>query len=110
MQDRRGLLIASGATLSGLATSWSLVLAEPAAVLPAVPPKVSAVNTRLTPALLDILGQRLDDVLGDARLRHTAIDPLRDGELVPLGPHLRQMLGQLFFEFPAARGPACTGS
>ncbi|MFF3146019.1 transcriptional regulator [Streptomyces sp. NPDC057927] len=79
MQDRRGFLIASGATLSGLATSWSLALAEPAAALPAIPAKVSAVNTRLTPALLDVLGQRLDDlrrlddVLGGARLRQTAI-------------------------------------
>ncbi|MEU9286529.1 hypothetical protein AB0D57_17865 [Streptomyces sp. NPDC048275] len=78
MQDRRGFLIASGATLSGLATSWSLALAEPAAALPAVPAKAAA-NTRLTPALLDVLEQRLDDlrrlddVLGGARLRQTAV-------------------------------------
>ncbi|MEH0420524.1 transcriptional regulator [Streptomyces sp. B21-083] len=83
MQDRRGFLIASGATLSGLASSWSLALPEPAAALPRLPAKVpaetSTVSTRLTPALLDVLGQRLDDlrrlddVLGGARLRHTAI-------------------------------------
>jgi hypothetical protein len=57
----------------------SVVGVIPASALPAVPAKVSAVNTRLTPVLLDVLGQRLDDlrrlddVLGGARLRQTAI-------------------------------------
>ncbi|TQE33079.1 transcriptional regulator [Streptomyces ipomoeae] len=74
MVDRRGFLIASGAALGGLATSWSLALAEPAAALPDMP----AATTRLSPALLDVLEQRLDDlrrlddVLGGARLRQTA--------------------------------------
>ncbi|MFF2363872.1 hypothetical protein ACFVU0_14335 [Streptomyces sp. NPDC058122] len=31
MQDRRGFLIASGATLSALTTNWSLALTEPLA-------------------------------------------------------------------------------
>ncbi|MEU1851509.1 hypothetical protein ABZ499_20095 [Streptomyces sp. NPDC019990] len=31
--------------------------------------------------------------------------PLRDGELVALGPHLRQLLGQPFFEFVQFRAP-----
>lgn len=78
MQDRRGFLIASGATLSGLATSWSLTLAAPAAALPEVPANAAPANARLTPALLDTLEQRLDDlrrlddVLGGTRLRQTA--------------------------------------
>lgn len=36
---------------------------------------------------------------------HPLKDPLRDGELVPPGPHLRQMLGRLFFVRPAPRAP-----
>ncbi|MET7826974.1 transcriptional regulator [Streptomyces sp. NPDC005386] len=74
MRDRRGFLIASGATLSGLAASWSLALAEPAAATSDTPP-----GTRLTPALLDTLEQRLDDlrrlddVLGGAQLRQSAV-------------------------------------
>jgi hypothetical protein len=77
MQDRLGFLIASGATLTGLATSWSLALAEPAEASPVVP--AAPANTRLTPARLDTLEQRLDDlrrlddVLGGARLRQTAV-------------------------------------
>lgn len=79
MQDRRGFLIASGATLSGLATSWSLALAEPAEASSTVPAAAVPAKTRLTPALLDTLEQRLDDlrrlddVLGGARLRQTAV-------------------------------------
>lgn len=79
MQDRRGFLIASGATLSGLATSWSLALTEPAAASPEVPHAAAGANTRLTPELLDTLEQRLDDlrrlddVLGGTRLRKTAV-------------------------------------
>ncbi|MFE2534949.1 transcriptional regulator [Streptomyces sp. NPDC059371] len=76
MQDRRGFLIASGATLSGLTANWSLTLTQPAAAAPA---SASPSGARLTPALLDTLEQRLDDlrrlddVLGGARLRQTAI-------------------------------------
>ncbi|MFI7295122.1 hypothetical protein [Streptomyces sp. NPDC050121] len=33
------------------------------------------------------------------------LDPLGDREFVPLGPHLRQLLGQLFFEFVQFRAP-----
>ncbi|MFE2537071.1 hypothetical protein [Streptomyces sp. NPDC059371] len=29
---------------------------------------------------------------------HPLQDPLGAGKFVPLGPHLRQLLGQLFFE------------
>ncbi|MET8535092.1 hypothetical protein ABZV67_25010 [Streptomyces sp. NPDC005065] len=32
-------------------------------------------------------------------------DTFGDGELVPLGPHLRQLLGELFFEFVQFRTP-----
>ncbi|MFF7764279.1 transcriptional regulator [Streptomyces griseorubiginosus] len=79
MQDRRGFLIASGATLTSVATSWSSALAEPAQASPPVAADVVPMKTRLTPVLLDTLEQRLDDlrrlddVLGGARLRQTAI-------------------------------------
>ncbi|MFF1505610.1 hypothetical protein ACFVZR_38690 [Streptomyces sp. NPDC058316] len=36
---------------------------------------------------------------------HPLKDPLGDGQLVPLGPHLRQLLGQLFFKFVQFRAP-----
>lgn len=79
MQDRRGFLIASGAALTGLATSWSLALTEPAEAVPDVLAGGTPTSPRLTPALLDTLEQRLDDlrrlddVLGGARLRQTAV-------------------------------------
>lgn len=79
MQDRRAFLIASGAALTGLATSWSLALTEPSEALPAVSAGTAPANPRLTRALLDTLEQRLDDlrrlddVLGGARLRQTAV-------------------------------------
>ncbi|MFD1275816.1 hypothetical protein ACFQ51_41985 [Streptomyces kaempferi] len=38
MQDRRGFLIASGATLTGLATNWNLALAAQAEASPVLPP------------------------------------------------------------------------
>ncbi|MFD7409224.1 transcriptional regulator [Streptomyces sp. NPDC059866] len=95
MQDRRGFLIASGATLTGLATSWSLALAEPAAASPRIPAGAAPANTRLTPELLDTLEQRLDDlrrlddVLGGARLRQTAIAEydLLEGLATQTGQH-----------------------
>ncbi|MEV5784602.1 transcriptional regulator [Streptomyces sp. NPDC052287] len=79
MQDRRGFLIASGATLTGLATNWNLALAAQAEASPVLPPGTDPVGTRLAPALLDTLEQRLDDLrrlddaLGGARLRQTAV-------------------------------------
>lgn len=36
---------------------------------------------------------------------HPLKDPLGDGEFVSLGPHLRQLLGQLFLEFVQLRPP-----
>ncbi|MFJ5594747.1 hypothetical protein ACIQCG_34030 [Streptomyces noursei] len=36
---------------------------------------------------------------------HPLKDPFGDGELVPFGPYLRQLLGQLFFEFVQFRAP-----
>ncbi|WP_371641640.1 hypothetical protein [Streptomyces mirabilis] len=36
---------------------------------------------------------------------HLLQDPLGDGKFVPLGPHLCQLLGQLFFEFVQFRTP-----
>ncbi|WP_159047923.1 hypothetical protein [Streptomyces sp. WM6378] len=36
---------------------------------------------------------------------HPLKDPFGDGEFIPLGPHFRQLLGQLFFEFVQFRAP-----
>jgi hypothetical protein len=36
---------------------------------------------------------------------HPFKDAFGDGEFVPLGPYLRQLLGQLFFEFVQFRAP-----
>ncbi|MEY9989534.1 hypothetical protein ABIE67_001566 [Streptomyces sp. V4I8] len=45
-------------------------------------------------------------------LTHPLKDTFGDGEFVPLGPHLRELLGRLFFElvqFRTARGRHATG-
>ncbi|GAB2896460.1 hypothetical protein GCM10027074_74890 [Streptomyces deserti] len=36
---------------------------------------------------------------------HPLKDPLVDGKLAPLSPHLRQVFGRLFFEFVQFRAP-----
>ncbi|MFI7173374.1 hypothetical protein [Streptomyces spororaveus] len=36
---------------------------------------------------------------------HPLKDTFGDGEFIPLSPHLRQLLGQLFFEFVPLRPP-----
>ncbi|MFI1865323.1 hypothetical protein [Streptomyces jumonjinensis] len=38
-------------------------------------------------------------------LAHPLKDSLSDGEFIPLGPYLRQLLGQLLFEFVQFRTP-----
>ncbi|MFD9791390.1 hypothetical protein ACFWXK_10605 [Streptomyces sp. NPDC059070] len=43
-------------------------------------------------------------LVGDL-LAHPLKDTFGGGELVPLGPHLRQLLGQLVFEFVQLRPP-----
>ncbi len=71
--DRRGFLIASGATLTSLAADWSDALTEP----PSAP--ISG-RRRLTAAMVTRLEQRLDDlrhlddVLGGGDLRPSAVE------------------------------------
>jgi hypothetical protein len=36
---------------------------------------------------------------------HPLKDPFGDSELIPLSPHLRQLLGQPFFDFVQFRAP-----
>ncbi|MFF1478519.1 hypothetical protein ACFVYD_13270 [Streptomyces sp. NPDC058301] len=43
-------------------------------------------------------------------LAHTLQDPFGDGEFVPLGPHFRQLLGQLFFDSISPLMPPATSS
>ncbi|GAA3537454.1 hypothetical protein GCM10022235_01140 [Kribbella ginsengisoli] len=70
--DRRGFLIATGATLSSLGADWAGALADPPAAVATGRRRVTeATITRLERRLDDL--RRLDDVLGGGEIRPLAV-------------------------------------